>query len=783
MTGSLPIEALRERILTASRKPGAVIVQSPTGSGKSTQIPQMLLEALPKGEIWVLEPRRLAVRSLAGWVAKQRGGAPGDEVGYRVRFESKVGPATRLIFLTPGTALRMLASNPTLQGVAAVCLDEFHERGADCDAFAALALALACGPRPDLGIWILSATIDTAELEGWIRRAGVPACSLVSDGRTFPIEITHQAPSAGEATGQQVARALRQILSNPAGDVLVFLPGQDEIRRATTACQDMFSRSGLTTGVELCSLHGELDPAQQDEVLRPAAHGKVKVILSTNVAETSLTIPGVRHVIDSGWVRRARFDPLREINTLWTVRASHRSCQQRAGRAGRVAAGTCVCLWDRNDVPPLEDPPEVERIELSGLWLQILGLGIRPESLRWPTAPRPDAVEAAHQLLVRLGALDSAGRLNRIGQDLSTLPVSPRCARVLLEALEIGGMESALDWAAQHESQGPDDARRLHQRLRDALGKGRSQGRPPLGRLLLPAHSDRIAQGIGNGRWRLSDGRTAMLDNLQEGAPLLLALEVQETASRDRGAQLRLRKSHPIEEGWILDVFPEHARIENLVDWDPRARRVVGREVFSLFGQELSSRPISDDRLDRNQAEALLASKVESGEIRWAFGEEEIEWTRRVRLAAKAFPEMGITTLEGEDLDLVRAGLCEGCLAAAGVEGRAVLPLLREAVGGSHCGFIDNHFPVRLNLPNGKRARIEYRDDGLPLVQARISDLIGVRSAQVQIAKGRLSLLWEILAPNQRPVQRTADLDGFWTGSYPEIRKDLARRYPRHPWP
>lgn len=781
MIRDLPIEALRPEILAAARRPGGVVVQSPTGSGKSTQVPQMLLDAVPQGEVWVLEPRRLAVRSLAGWVARQRSGEPGGEVGYRVRFESKVGTATRLVFLTPGTALRMLASNPTLKGVAAVCLDEFHERGADLDAFAAFALALCAGPRPDLSLWILSATIDPAELARWFARSCVPCTCLESQGRTFPVTVGHQAPLPGEAVAAQVARAVRQILSNPEGDLLVFLPGQDEIRRASTAVSEMLSRNGHSR-VDLCSLHGELEPASQDEVLRPSAPGRVKVILSTNVAETSLTLPGVRHVIDSGLVRRARFDPVREINTLWTVRASSRSASQRAGRAGRVAAGSCLCLWEPGDIPPLEDPPEVERIELSGLWLQLLGLDAVPEELPWPSPPRPESVATARALLSHLGALDASGKLSALGQDLSELPVSPRCARVLWEAHRHGNLEAALHWAAEHESQGPDDARRLYQRLKERIGKSRSRETPPLGRLLLPAHSDRLATALGNGRWRLFDGRTAQLDSGLEAAPLLLALEVQETAARGT-TQLRIRRSHAIQEEWLLETFPEEARFEQVLEWDPRSRRVTGREVFVLFGQELSSRPVSDDRLDRSRAEALLARRLESGDIRWKWGEEEEEWTRRVRLAAKTFPEMGISTLEGEDLELVRASLCEGCLAAPGVESREVLPLLREAVGGSHSGFVDNQFPVRLNLPNGKRARIEYRDDGLPLVQARISDLIGVKSSQVRIAQGRLSILWEILAPNHRPVQRTADLDGFWTGSYPEIRKDLARRYPKHPWP
>jgi len=779
----LPIEEIAEQVTQAARQGGGVVLQSPTGSGKSTRVPQLLLDALPAGEIWVLEPRRLAVRSLAHWVARQRGGEIGGEVGYRVRFESRTSPQTRLVFLTPGTALRMVASNPTLAGVAAVCLDEFHERGADADALASLALSLMAGPRPDLRLWILSATLDAKGLLEWFGKAGVPARILASEGRSYPVEISHQSPQGGEPTAKAVARALRQVLSNCDGDVLVFLPGQDEIRRAATACQEVLSRHPMGATTSICSLHGELDPREQDEVVRPSPPGRFKVILSTNVAETSLTLPGIRHVIDSGLVRRARHDALRDLNTLWTVRASRRSAQQRAGRAGRVAAGTCLRLWDPQDLPPEEDPPEVERLELSGLWLQLMGLGIAPQELPWPTPPPTSAVKSAARLLRQLGACDDHGNLTPVGKALAQLPVSPRTGRALLEAQRLDCLEDALDWACQHEAQGPEEARKLRERLRQALPCRHRRNDRPLGRLLLPAFCDRLAVSVGQGRYRLSDGRAAQLDTSQEGAALLLVLELQETVGRDRGPALRLRKAEAVEDSWIREVFGSDASFGQVLEWDGRARRVAGREVFSLFGQELSSRPVPDDRIDRLAAEALLAEQVANGTIRWKWGEDEEEWALRVRLAAKLFPERNLSVLDESDMELVRSALCEGCLAAGGIENRAVLPYLREVLGHEACSFVESMLPVRMNLPNSKRARIEYRPDGPPLVQARISDLIGVKSQQVRIAQGRTSILWEILAPNHRPVQRTADLDGFWTGSYPEIRKDLARRYPRHPWP
>jgi ATP-dependent helicase HrpB len=489
----------------------------------------------------------------------------------------------------------------------------------------------------------------------------------------------------------------------------------------------------------------------------------------------------VRHVVDSGLVRRARFDPRRGLNTLWTVRADQKSAEQRAGRAGRTAAGDCLRLWDPRDLPPEDSLPEIARLELSGLWLQLLDEGAVPDALPWLDAPPSEAEAAAQTLLERLGALGADGAVTALGRELSKLPVSPRAARVLWEARAKGGLATALDWASEYESQG-GDAHRLRERLRGMLGSGGS-ARVPLGRLLLPAFSDAVAVATDGGRWRLPDGRTAALDQSQQASPLLLALDVQETAARERGTSLRIRQAEPLDPDWAAEAFPRDSGVRQLLEWDARARRVVGREVFELFGQELSQRPLSDDRLDRLRAEEILSEKLADGTIRWAWGEAEDLWARRVRLAAALFPERELPRLDDDDLDLVRSALCEGCLAAAGVEGREVLPYLREAVGTDGCAFVESMLPLRLNLPNGKRAQIEYRDDGPPLVRARISDLIGLKSSQVRIAQGRISILWEILAPNHRPVQRTADLDGFWIGSYPEIRKDLARRYPKHPWP
>lgn len=703
------------------------------------------------------------------------GQAVGGEVGYRVRFDSRVGPETRVVFLTPGVALRMIQEKPeVLDQVACVLLDEFHERAAEVDAVAALVLQsrLRSGSTT---LWILSATIEVEPLVRWMSPFGSVRL-LESHGRSYPVEVSWHPPS-GRDVVEAVAEAVAELhRRGPLGDVLCFLPGVGEIRRT----RDLLERKGLSrAGMRLWALHGDMEPEEQDAALNPARPGEVNVLLSTNVAETSLTLPGVRHVVDGGYVRVAKFDPRRGLNTLYTVRASQRSADQRAGRAGRVAEGTCWRLWAEHDIPPADEPPEVCRIELSDLWLR-LALSGDPALLPWATPPSGERIEAAKALLSSLGALAADGTVTEAGRRMAALPVSPRSARVLLEAERLGGFDRALRWVAGFESRDPSEADRLARRLADGFRP--KSGDAPLGRLLLPAFADRLAVAISPGRWRLPDGRIAECSG-GEDAAIVVALEVQEMAGGGKGPRLYLRESEPVDLEWIHDAWPD--RIEDSVEvaWDPRIRRVVGSRVVRLSGQILLSSTVDDNRIPRARAEELLASLVASGEIRWKWGEEEEAWVGRSRRVAEAFPEKGMCRFEEGDLDLVRAALVEGCLAAAGVESRPVLPLLREVQGGSEVSFVERMAPESVSLSSGRKAKLVYGGDGTALISARIGDFVGVRQESVRIAQGRIPLVFEILAPNWRPVQRTSDLDGFWSGSYPAIKADLKRRYPRHPWP
>lgn len=753
-------------------------MKAPTGSGKSTRVPRHLLDAGIEGRIWVVQPRRLAARSVCEWVARQAGEEPGRRVGYHVRFDRRQSDATKILFLTPGVALRLAASENGLQGVSAVLLDEFHERGSESDALAALLLAGSAPDAPPL--WLMSATVDPSELEGWLAGSGRAVEVLESEGRLHPVRVEHAGSQGPARIPDSVAGAVKDILRKGAdGDILCFVPGVGEIRRTI----DLLSTGQIpgSDRIRLFPLHGELEPAEQDAALRPARPGWIHVVVATNVAETSLTLPGVRHVVDSGYVRSARFDPRRGLDTLYTVRASRRSAEQRAGRAGRVAPGTCLRLWAENDVPPDDELPEVCRCDLAPLWLQLAVSGIAPASLPWPTALPAERVDSAVAGLSLLGALDASGKATRTGQEMARMPVGPRAARVLLEARRLGGATTAVRWAAQWEAQGRSDEDRLRRSLAEWT-KGAPGRDVELGRLLLPAFTDRIAVAASEGRWRLADGRVCEGDGGRSNG-ICLALEVQETANAAKGTALRLRSAEPIEPGWIDDAFPGRIARKAEVDWDPKARRVVGREVARLDGQELWSAPMDDNRIPRLAAEQKLAELVANGVIRWKWGEDEDDWLHRARLVAKSFPEKELCTYSDDDMELVRQTLVEGCLAAAGVENRSVLPYLKEVQGHDQTAFVERMAPRMIGLASGRKAKIEYQPDGTALVAARIGDFVGVKQESVRIGQGRIPMLFEILAPNHRPVQRTGDLDGFWTRSYPAIKADLKRRYPKHPWP
>lgn len=730
-----------------------------------------------EGEIWVVQPRRLAARSLAQHVSNLLGEECGGRVGYRVRFDTRTSARTRVVFLTPGVAMRQLASaDPASRRVRAVLIDEFHERGAEADAVAALVLAArtaSSGPT----LWLLSATIDLEPLAEWLRPFGRVE-TLESQGRQFPVSISYRGASGSDLCEGLSRAILDQLRDRPQGDLLCFLPGVGEIRRTA----DLLARRLAPEGqVRVLPLHGDMEPEDQDAVLRPAPSGDVHVILATNVAETSLTLPGVRHVIDGGYARVARFDPRRGLDTLYTIRASQRSADQRAGRAGRTAPGTCWRLWNESDAPPGEEPPEICRIDLSGLWLA-LASRLDPRSLPWPTKPPVERVDSATTLLRRLGALDDRGRTTDLGRRMGELPVGPRAARVLLAAEAEGGFDAALHWAAQWESQGRDEGSRLQRSLKDRLRPVR--GDAELGRLLLRGFPDRLAIACGQGRWRLPDGRVAeLVREHEDGAILGLALEVQELAGGGKGPVLKLRSFEPVRPEWVREAFGDLWTEEIEVDWDARARRVVGSRVSRLDGQVVESNALDDNRIPRPKAEDVLAAKVASGDIRWRWGEDEDEWVRRTRLVADAFPEKALSRLEENDLDLVRAALVEGCLAAGGVESREVLPLLREVQGHEQVSFVERMAPTSVGLSSGRKAKLVYGPDGTVLLSARIGDFVGVKQESVRLAQGRIPMVFEILAPNHRPVQRTSDLDGFWERSYPAIKADLKRRYPRHPWP
>jgi ATP-dependent helicase HrpB len=827
----LPVYQVREALIEALSERHRVVLTAPTGSGKSTQVPRMLLDCTG-GRIIVLQPRRLAARILARRVAEELGVPLGGLVGYQTRHEREVGPDTRILFLTEGLFLRMAMTDPTLADTGVVILDEFHERHLDTDASLALVLRAQETVRPDLGLVVMSATLDAEAVSAFL---DCPA--LRTDQRVWPVEITHLAPPADDRTpiwvraARAIARVLRQ---EPEGDLLVFMPGLGEIERTLQACRD----AGVPAGVDLLPLYGELPPAAQDRAVTPGP--RRKVIVATNVAETSITIEGIRHVIDSGLVRRQHFDPRRGFNVLSLGKISHSSADQRAGRAGRTAPGSCLRLWSLHDHRgrPAQDEPEIRRLDLSGILLLLKAMGLRRAGeLAWFDIPPTEAVEAAELLLQRLGAADATGTLTPVGRTMARLPMHPRLARMVTEGGRSGSLEQAALWAAllsernlflrsgeerfdtRRDEEPDDDFARLEaalaeaERVRfdpDACGRlgihghaarqvirtrdlyrrawkrtGEEQGNSPPkgpGACLLAAFPDQVAhrRGPGSPVFELSGGRTAHLAPGTAGNPdLVVAAEVTEVGSVG-GMQSRLSLVLPLSVADLEEAFPDRLETRRETVWDPERKAV--RWVERLLYDELALRTREVTPEYRGEAAAILARRILSGELvlrRW--GAKEEEWIARVRCVAEWFPERQLITYSEDDLLLVYQEICEGATRYSEVKDRPCLDRLRNVLSWDDQRFVTEMAPERIQLPRGYRMRITYTPGERPRGRAKIQDFYGLDETPT-VAGGRQKLLLDILAPSFRPVQTTDDLAGFWTRHYPDLKKALQRRYPKHLW-
>ncbi len=817
-TPDFPISPLLPQIRDSLLQHPRLVLEAPPGAGKTTQVPLALLDA-PWREgrrIVMLEPRRVAARSAATFMARQLGEEVGETVGYRIRFENRTSARTRIEVVTEGILTRMIQDDPLLEDVAAILFDEFHERHLAGDLGLALALDVQSQLREDLRIVVMSATLDGERLARFL-----DAPRLSSEGRSFPVEITHFPARRDEGLEPQARRAVEQALAQHPGDVLVFLPGQREIARVQTALEGV-----LDPAVQVLPLHGELPLEQQTRVLQPDAQGHRRVVLATNVAESSVTLPGVRVVVDAGLAREPAYDPNSGFSRLETATISQASADQRAGRAGRVASGWAYRLWPQSQRLEAQRRAEIGQVELAALALELAAWG--SDALRFVDAPPPGALAAARELLQRLGALGAlgaGGAVTDLGRRMLALGTHPRLAAMLLQAqgpraqalacdlaalieardpLRQGGDALAARWralAAFRRGRAPADANRgglaaIEAAARQWRRRVRCEAAPPddieaheLGDVLAHAFPDRIAARHPTDpmRYLLANGRSARLfDNSDlRGEPWLVASELRFEA-RD-GLVLR---AAPVDERWLRREFPDRFVQEDTVRWDAERRALVALRETRFDRIVLDSR--SAGSVDPAHAAAALTDAVrELGleALPWTDGLRQ--WRARVQSLRQWMPELALpdygdaTLLATLDDWLKPAFAGKRRLDALGEEelGEA----LKSPLPWAQRQLVERHAPTRITVPSGMERRIEYaldhEDAPLPPVLAvKLQELFGLADTP-RVADGRVPLTLHLLSPGGRPLQVTQDLRSFWSNTYPEVRKEMKGRYPKHPWP
>ena len=798
-TDPLPIDEALPDLLTALAAGTMAVLVAPPGAGKTTRVPLALLEAPWRGDgkIILLEPRRLAARAAARRMAGSLGEEVGGTVGYRVRLDAKVSKRTRIEVVTEGVFTRMILADPDLPGVAAVLFDEFHERSLDGDLGLALALD-ASALRDDLRLLVMSATIDGARVGRLMQAAPV----IESKGRAFPVETRHIGRDPTQRLEDQITAVVLEALRSDPGSVLVFLPGQAEIARTA---ERLTGR--LPGNADLAPLYGQLSPAEQDLAVQPAIPGRRKVVLATSIAETSLTIEGVRIVVDSGYRRAPAFEPATGLTRLETIRVSRAGADQRRGRAGRTEPGICYRLWGEGQTAALEafDRPEMLETDLAGLALDLASWGISdPAQLRFLDPPPKPAWAEAVALLERLGALDGDGRITAEGKALARLPLHPRLAHmvhragiegdaltaarlaVLVTERGLGGISTdlahRLSSFGSERSKRADEARQLARRWA-SLADGQPSEGPAgdIGRHLARAYPDRVAQQAGGrGRFRLANGRAASLDESDglAAAPYLVVGDVTGTAANGR-----IRAAAAIDLATIEELFAERIVTETQMVFDAASRSIRARRVRRLDGLRLGDDPVAID--DPVRAAALLAAGIAGtciGDLSWSKEQKAL----RAR-ASYLFRALGAPWTDLSDAALAR----DSAWLAPYITGRAALSAITaDDLGAaldailpwSQRAEIDRLLPSHFDAPSGSHAPIDYEAENGPALEIRVQELYGL-DRHPSVAGGKVPLLLVLLSPAHRPIQITRDLPSFWRGSWREVAKDLKGRYPRHFWP
>jgi ATP-dependent helicase HrpB len=809
----LPIDAVLDELAGTLAKHKAAVLVAPPGAGKTTRVPLALLdEPWTRGKkIIVLEPRRIAARASAERMAQTLGERVGETVGYRVRFGSKVSRATRIEVVTEGIFSRQILDDPELSGVAAVLFDEFHERSLDADLGLALARDAQTGLREDLRILVMSATLDGARVARLLGDAPV----IASEGRAFPVETRYLGRKADAPLERQMADAVTTSLRADPGSVLAFLPGAAEIRRM----QNLLGERVHDASIEIVPLFGALDAAVQDRAIAPAPKGRRKVVLATSIAETSLTIEGVRIVVDSGMARVPRYEPDIGLTRLETVRASRAAVDQRRGRAGRTEPGVCYRLWDEPQTASLAayTQPEILSADLSSLVLDLAQWGVSdPTTLAFLDSPPAPALNEAKNLLWELGALDADGRITAEGKSLRALALPPRLARMIVdshrsgageEAAEIaavlterglGGdsvdLDSRLDQFRRDRSPRASSARSLAQRWASQVAASEnasatalpSHGKGPEGELttgvmLAFAFPDRVARNRGNGSFVLANGRGAAVDQTSAlaRAPHIAVAELTGTA-----AQGRILLATPITQSEIEQHFADQIETADEISFDRSALALRARRKKTLHAITLSEAPLALQP-SAETARVLADGLVALGVDRLPWSKPTKQWRDRVMFLRAAegepWPDLSDEALaEQREVWLLPALYDKTSLKefSPGDLSDALMTLLPWELRAR----LEREAPTHFEAPTGTMLAIDYEAEQGPTIAVRLQELFGLNT-HPSIAKGTVPLVLELLSPAHRPVQVTRDLPGFWRGSYAAVRSDLRGRYPRHPWP
>ncbi len=825
---SLPIDGVLSLLKEAVSANPSVVLNAPPGAGKTTRVPLALLDIFPpeKGRVIMLEPRRIAATSVARWMAKGLGQEVGETVGYSIRFDTRVSRKTRIEVVTEGILTRRIQADPGLEGISMVIFDEFHERSLHADLALALCLDLRRGLREDLKVLVMSATLQCGPVASLL--GGAPVIS--SEGKAFPVEERYLPEKSGPLPGR-IAGAVDLALREASGDVLVFLPGASEIRACNQAIDGMPGVPGA--GIAVHPLYGDLPFEEQERAILPS--GKRKIILATNIAETSLTIEGVGVVIDSGLTRRLQYDPSTGMNRLITTSVSKASAEQRKGRAGRLGPGVCYRLYSRNTffgMVPFA-PPEILVSDLSSLALELAVWGVKePSALSWLDAPPAAAWESAVRLLMDLGALDRSASATPEGRTMARLPLHPRLARLLLRAEELGCQRLGADLSALLSERDilrrdASTARMVRDREPDIgvridileewrKGRGTTHNADPwalravdriagqlaglmrgktkdvlretqapdaIPRLLLSAFPDRVAQlrPDGDGHFVLSQGRGVRLTSTSglSKSPYLVAVYVDAGEKAEGIVHL----AAPLSAELIRRDCSSRIETVKRVEWDRREERIIATVEERMGAVVFSSRPFSPSD---EEALPIVCEAIGSNPGMLIFRSEARQFQGRVALMRRTFPDEDWPDLSDERLLVNPAewlpAWLRGRRTSQDIKNMDILPALNSQLPWGKAQLLENRAPKTIVVPSGHRVAIDYAAGDVPVLAVKLQEMFGLADTPA-IAGGRVKVLLHLLSPARRPVQITKDLKGFWNSGYQQVKKELKGRYPKHPWP